>query len=191
MIPIATLLEGYRSGYFPMAIDGQIDWFSPTWRGILPLDRFHVPRRLMRAARQGRVEMTVNRAFSEVIRACASRADPSGNWINEDIVDSYGALHDAGHAHSVEAWSGSALVGGLYGVSLRGAFFGESMFHSANDASKLALCALVDRLRARDYLLLDIQWLTPHLERFGAIEVPRPFYLKLLAEAMQKECRFV
>jgi leucyl/phenylalanyl-tRNA--protein transferase len=191
MIPIATLLEGYRTGYFPMAIDGQIDWFSPTWRGILPLDHFHVPRRLTRAARQGRFENTVNRAFSEVIRACASRADPSGNWITEDIVDSYGALHEAGYAHSVETWSGTALVGGLYGVSLRGAFFGESMFHRASDASKLALCALVDRLRARGYLLLDIQWLTPHLEQFGAIEVPRPFYLKLLAEAMQKECALV
>ncbi len=126
-----------------------------------------------------------------MIRACASRPDPSGNWINQDIADSYCALHEAGYAHSVETWSDTALVGGLYGVSLRGAFFGESMFHSASDASKLALCALVDRLRARGYLLLDIQWLTPHLERFGAIEVPRPSYLKLLAAAMQKECRFV
>lgn len=191
MIAVSTLLAGYRTGYFPMAVDGQIGWFSPTWRGVLPLDRFHVPRRFERVLRKHSYQITIDRAFADVIAACASRPDPSGNWIDREIVESYQALHDAGYAHAVEVWSNDRLVGGLYGVSLRGAFFGESMFHSVTDASKIALCALVDRLRSRGFLLLDIQWLTPHLERFGAIEVPRARYLKLLDEAMRVECQFV
>ena len=173
-----------------MAVGGRIKWFSPDRRGIVPLDQFHSPRRLRRIVRQGRFEVSADCAFREVIVACGSRTDPAGNWINEEIVESYTALHTAGFAHSIEAWRDGLLVGGLYGVTLRGAFFGESMFHVVTDASKVALYALVERLRARGYVLLDIQWLTPHLERLGALEVPRRRYLELLAEAMQEDCRF-
>ena len=146
MIPIATLLSRYRTGYFPMAVEGRIGWFSPERRGVIPLDRFQVPRRLARVLRQGRFQSTVNRSFRDVITACASREDIRGNWIDEDILESYCALHDAGHAHSVEVWDEQQLVGGLYGVNLCGAFFGESMFHRVRDASKVALCVLVERL---------------------------------------------
>ena len=191
MIPTSTLLAAYRTGHFPMVVGGQIKWFSPDRRGILPLDRFHVSTRLRRVLRQGRFEIAVNRAFRDVVVACASRPDPAGNWIDDEIMESYVALHEAGFAHSVETWHDGGLVGGLYGVSLRGAFFGESMFHTTTNASKVALCALVDRLRERRCLLLDIQWRTPHLDRLGAIEVPRREYLARLAEAMQVACRFV
>jgi len=190
MIPIDTLLAGYRTGLFPMAVDGEIGWFSPTWRGILPLDRFHAPRRLQRVLRQRRFDVTIDRAFRQVIEGCACRQDAHGNWIDAEILESYCSLHQVGYAHSVEAWQGGRLAGGLYGVGLRGAFFGESMFHDVSDASKVALCVLVDRLQARRYRLLDIQWLTPHLARFGAIEIPRGLYLKLLEESMQVECVF-
>ena len=190
MIPINTLLAAYRTGYFPMAVGGRVGWFSPEQRGILPLEGFHTPKRLQRLRRQGRFDVTLNRAFGEVIATCAARPEDGGNWIDDEIIESYTALHAAGFAHSVEAWQGERLVGGLYGVSLNAAFFGESMFHHVTDASKVALCGLVDRLRERDYRLLDIQWLTPHLARLGAIEVPRRRYLELLAEAMQHECVF-
>ncbi len=191
MIPTSTLLAAYRTGHFPMAVRGQIQWFSPDRRGIIPLDRFHVPARLRRVLRQAHFDLSVDRAFRDVITACASRADVTGNWIDAKIIESYKALHDAGFAHSIEAWQDDRLVGGLYGVSFHGAFFGESMFHRATNASKVALCALVDRLQARRYVLLDIQWLTPHLERLGAIEVSRQQYLQLLAESMQVERAFV
>ena len=193
ILPVSMLLAGYRTGFFPMAVDGGIDWFSPEQRGILPLNRLHVPKRLRRVVGQGHFEVSIDRAFDDVIRACASRDDTNtgGNWINEEIIQSYCGLHRAGFAHSVEAWHAGELVGGLYGVTLKGAFFGESMFHRARDASKVALWRLVERLRERDYQLLDIQWLTPHLERLGAIEIPRGRYLELLAESMQVECQFI
>ena len=190
MIPTSTLLGAYRTGFFPMSIGGQIKWFSPDQRGVVPLEGFHAPKRLGRVIRQGKFDVTVNRAFSKVIAACGARPNSDGNWIDGEIIDSFTVLRTAGFAHSVEAWTDGDLVGGLYGVSLRGAFFGESMFHTATDASKVALCALVDRLRERGYTLLDIQWLTPHLQRLGAIEVPRRRYLELLADAMQEDCRF-
>ena len=190
MIPINTLLSAYRTGYFPMAVGGRVGWFSPDQRGILPLEGFHTPKRLQRVRRQRHFDVTVNRAFGEVIAACAARPEDGGNWIDDEIIESYTAFHAAGFAHSVEAWQDERLVGGLYGVSLNAAFFGESMFHRVTDASKVALCALVDRLRERGYRLLDIQWLTPHLARLGAIEVPRRRYLELVAEAMQHECVF-
>lgn len=189
MIPVPTLLAAYRLGLFPMGAGDGVEWYSPDPRGILPLDRFHVPRRLQRVLRQGRFDVTVDCAFDEVMAGCASRRDP-GDWINPEILDSYRALHRAGYAHSVEAWLDGRLAGGLYGVSLRGAFFGESMFHRVTDASKVALCALVERLRQRGYRLLDVQWATAHVERFGAIEIPRARYLKLLEEAMQVDCSF-
>ena len=190
MIPIDTLLGGYRTGYFPMAVHGGIKWFSPGRRGVIPLDTFRVSRRLTRLIRQNRFETSVNRSFRDVITACATRPDPSGNWIDQEILDSYCALHEAGHAHSVEVWDKGRLAGGLYGVSLRGAFFGESMFHVVRDASKVALHALVTRLRERGYQLLDVQWVTPHLEQFGAVEIDRPAYLVELGESMQVRCTF-
>ncbi len=191
MIPSSTLLAAYRKGFFPMAIDGEIRWFSPRERGIIPLDGFHVSRRLRRVLRQGRFEVAVDRTFGGVVDACASRPDPAGTWIDGEIAESYRALHRAGFAHSVEAWQQGELVGGLYGVTLRGAFFGESMFHRVTDASKVALAWLVDRLRARGYTLLDIQWVTPHLASLGAVAVHRTRYRTLLAEAMRQNCRFV
>ena len=189
MIPINTLLGAYGQGFFPMAVEGRIGWFSPERRGILPIDGLHVPRRLQRVLRQGRFRGTTNHAFPAVIAACAERPG-EGTWLDAELIASYTALHEAGHAHSVEVWQGDRLAGGLYGVSLRGAFFGESMFHTVTDASKVALCLLVERLRRRGYRLLDVQWLTAHLARFGAVEVPRRRYLALLAAALAVDCRF-
>jgi leucyl/phenylalanyl-tRNA--protein transferase len=174
--------------------DSVIRWYSPDPRGIIPLDAFHVPSRLARVVRSGRFEIRIDTSFAEVIRACAeAERDPedSGSWISDEIAESYRALHDAGIAHSVEAWREGRLVGGLYGVAIGGAFFGESMFHRATDASKVALTALVDRLRERGYRLLDTQWVTDHLVQFGAIEIPRSKYLKLLDESLQVSCRFL
>ncbi len=191
MIPAATLLQAYASGWFPMAVaPGEIRWYSPDPRGIIPLDTFHVSRRLARALRAKRFEIRVDTAFRDVITACAQREDSDGNWIDAEIVESYTSLHAAGHAHSVEAWLDGALAGGLYGVSLGGAFFGESMFHHVGDASKAALVALVDRLRAAGYTVLDTQWVTRHLEQFGAIEIPRRRYLRLLDQAIKIEAAF-
>jgi leucyl/phenylalanyl-tRNA--protein transferase len=193
MISTKLLVSAYASGWFPMAADGQIRWYSPDPRGILPLDGVHIPRRLARVARQRRFRIEIDRAFGDVIRACAAdERDPEdpGSWINDEIVESYTALHQQGIAHSVEAWLDDRLVGGLYGVALRGAFFGESMFHRETDASKVALVALVERLRARGYMLLDTQWVTPHLEQFGAVEIPRAAYLKRLDESLGLDCVF-
>ena len=194
MIPRELLISAYASGWFPMAVgDGDIRWYSPDPRGILPLDAFHVPKRLARVIRSGVFRVEIDRDFPAVIRACASISrdeDDGGTWIDNEIVESYCALHDAGIAHSVEAWRGDRLVGGLYGVALRGAFFGESMFHHVTDASKVVLAALVERLRDRQFALLDVQWVTPHLEQFGATEVPRDRYLEMLTESLLKDCRF-
>jgi leucyl/phenylalanyl-tRNA--protein transferase len=177
MIPTEVLVSAYASGWFPMAVgEGDIRWYSPDPRGIIPLESFHVPQRLARVIRRNVFTVDINRDFETVIRACASierDEDDAGTWIDEEIIASYCALHEEGLAHSVEAWQGDRLVGGLYGVALRGAFFGESMFHHVPDASKVVLAALVQRLRARGFSLLDVQWVTPHLEQFGAVEVPR------------------
>jgi leucyl/phenylalanyl-tRNA--protein transferase len=194
MIPSDVLVSAYASGWFPMAIEkGDIRWYSPDPRGIIPLESFHVPARLARVVRRGGFRIAIDTAFDRVIRACAEserdREDP-GSWIDEEIIESYEALHRLGLAHSVEAWRGDELAGGLYGVALGGAFFGESMFHHQTDASKVALAALVDRLTARGYRLLDTQWLTEHLEQFGAIEVPRRRYLKMLEESLKIDCNF-
>ncbi len=189
MLPVELLIGAYANGYFPMADeDGEIRWYSPDPRGVVLLDAFHVPRRLQRVLKQGRFEIAVDRAFRDVIAACAERDD--GSWIDREIIESYEALHRRGVAHSVEAWRGGRLAGGLYGVSLGGAFFGESMFHVQTDASKVALVALVDRLRVRGYRLLDIQWVTPHLETFGAVEIPRREYLRRLTSALEVRCDF-
>src|SRR5688572_29355383 len=177
-----------------MAVEGAgIRWFSPDPRAIIPLDTFHLSRRLARVIRRGEFQIEINRDFPAVIRGCAEAArgdEEPGTWIDDNILESFTALHEAGYAHSVEAWKDGALVGGLYGVALGGAFFGESMFHRATDASKVALAALVDRLRVRQFLLLDTQWTTSHLEQFGAIEIPRSRYMELLAEAIRRDCVF-
>jgi leucyl/phenylalanyl-tRNA--protein transferase len=183
-----VLLQGYRLGVFPMGMeDGAIEWFSPERRGVIPLETFHVPHALARTLRRNIFEVRFNTAFARVIRRCAEREE---TWINRDIIASYVALHERGHAHSVETWQDGKLAGGLYGVSLGGAFFGESMFHDVTDASKVALCALVERLRAQRFILLDTQWLTSHLQRFGALEISRRQYLHLLARAVSLERTF-
>jgi leucyl/phenylalanyl-tRNA---protein transferase len=195
MIPSELLVSAYSSGWFPMAIDeGEIRWYSPDPRGIIPLDGFHMPSRLARVIRSGRFRIEIDRDFPSVIRACANadrREDDPGTWIDGEILTSYLALHQQGIAHSVEAWEGERLAGGLYGVALGGAFFGESMFHRVTDASKVALAALVERMTARGFTLLDVQWVTPHLERFGAIEISRNDYLGLLQQALEVDARFV
>ena len=184
------LLEGYRRGLFPMALeDGEIGWFSPDPRGIIPLEPggFHLPHGLRRTLKKNVFELRMNTAFEAVIRACAQRTE---TWISEEIIRSYRDLHGLGYAHSVECWLGNELVGGLYGVALGGAFFGESMFHTVTDASKVALVRLVEWMRVRDYSLLDIQWTTPHLKTFGAAGVPRAEYRQRLAVALQQKCSF-
>jgi leucyl/phenylalanyl-tRNA---protein transferase len=191
MIPKNLLVSAYASGWFPMAVEpGEIRWYSPDPRGIIPLETFHAPRRLARLVRQQRFEIRIDTNFAAVISACAERRDEEGSWIDAEIFESYCALHQQGLAHSVETWQEGQLVGGLYGVALNGAFFGESMFHRVTDASKVAMVALVDRLRARGFVLLDTQWVTEHLSQFGAIEIPRRRYLRLLDAAMRVEARF-
>ena len=193
MLPVDLLVSAYASGWFPMAVaSGEIRWFSPDPRGIIPLDTFHASRRLGRVVRSGAFTIYINRDFAQVVRACAlaERDDEAGTWIDQEIYESYCALHTAGYAHSVEAWQDEELAGGLYGVALGGAFFGESMFHRVTDASKVALVALVARMRERGFTLLDTQWTTEHLEQFGAVDIPREDYLKRLAAALRLERRF-
>ena len=191
MIPADALLSAYASGWFPMAVaPGEIRWYSPDPRGVIPLETFHVPSRLARSLRAHPFEIKVDTSFAAVIAACAERPDGDGNWIDDEIVESYTALHEQGHAHSVEAWQDGVLVGGLYGVALKGAFFGESMFHRVTDSSKATLVALVDRLHARGFSLLDTQWVTDHLVQFGAIEIPRRRYLRLLDRALALDVSF-
>jgi len=190
MIPLPLLVAAYEEGYFPMGHDdGDIRWFSPDPRAILPLEAFHAPKRLARLIRSGRFRVTVDQAFRGVMEACAADRE-EGTWITDEILETYCALHDEGVAHSIEVWLGDMLTGGLYGVSLGGAFFGESMFHTATDASKVALWHLCDRLRRGRYQLLDVQWLTPHLEVFGAVEIPRDEYLVRLEGALACDGRF-
>ena len=182
VIPINVLLEAYSRGVFPMAEEGEILWFSPEKRGLLPLDeRFHVPHGLKKALRRKPFEIRWNTAFREVMLGCASREE---TWIDEVILESYCALHAAGHAHSVECWDEDGLQGGLYGVELSGVFFGESMFSRKTEASKIALVALVERLRERKFLLLDTQWMTGHLRQFGGYELPRREYHAALSKAL-------
>ena len=191
MIEPEMLLTAYRRGIFPMAVDkrGRIGWFSPDPRAIIPLDaRFHIPHGLRRVLKQKKFAVTSDTDFETVIRECAKRKEAT--WISPGIIASYCNLHRLGHAHSVETRLDGKLVGGLYGVALGGAFFGESMFHRATDASKVALVALVERLRARGFVLLDTQWTTPHLQQFGAFEIPRHEYLWQLEHAVKLECRF-
>lgn len=187
-IPPDLLLEAYASGIFPMGMpSGDIRWFSPDPRGILPLESFHTPHGLKKALRNPAWKIRVDTAFGEVVEACAEREE---TWITESIADSYYQLHQDGHAHSVEVWRDGVLAGGLYGVSLGGAFFGESMFHRVTDASKVALWHLVKILKEGGFTLLDSQWTTPHLEQFGAVEIPRDLYLERLAVAVNLKPSF-
>ena len=186
----ATLLAAYRAGIFPMPVDAHLGWWSPDPRCILPLDGLRVSASLRRATRH--LEVRVDTAFAEVVDGCADPARP-GSWITPEIRAAYIRLHELGIAHSVEAWSGDSLVGGLYGVAIGGLFAGESMFHRARDASKVALVGLVDLLSdpdgdpaaaARAGRLLDVQWHTDHLASLGAVEIPRRQYLRRLATAL-------
>lgn len=187
------LLLAYSNGLFPMAESRDAEalhWFDPSQRGIIPLDDgFHVPRRLARTLRSGRFSFTRNRAFPAVIAACAAVRPTT--WINGEITALYTELHQRGFAHSVETWSGDRLAGGLYGVSLGAAFFGESMFSLETDASKAALVHLVDHLRTQGFVLLDTQMLTPHLARFGAVEISRDEYHQRLAQALKGKGQFL
>lgn len=183
------MLRAYRAGLFPMAETRHGDrlyWLDPEQRGIQPLDAFHLPRRLRRTVLSGEFEVTADRDFRSVILGCASPAPGrEDTWINGEIERLFGELHRHGHAHSVECWLEGRLVGGLYGVSLGGVFFGESMFSTARDASKAALVHLVARLRLGGYRLLDTQFVTSHLAQFGAVEIPRDDYKLRLARALE------
>ena len=189
-----TLLRAYAVGLFPMAErrdDQTLFWIDPEKRGILPIDRFHLPRRLARQFRRRPFEVRCDTAFERVIRECAAPADDGpGTWINDEIITLYTELNKMGRAHSVECWQAGRLVGGLYGVTLGAAFFGESMFSRETDASKIALAHLVARLRKGGYRLLDIQFVTEHLSQFGAVEILRSGYRHLLAEALDRTATF-
>ena len=187
-----VLLSAYMQGIFPMAHDdGRIHWFSPQPRAILPLDGLHVSQSLRRVLHHGPFEVSFDTAFDQVIATCAAPAPGrEETWISAEIMAAYSRLHGLGIAHSVESWVGEELVGGLYGVSIRGFFAGESMFSRRRDASKVALYHLVQRLRARDFRLLDVQYTTPHLIRLGAVELPRRAYLVLLRRALAVETDF-
>ncbi|MCF7732396.1 MAG: leucyl/phenylalanyl-tRNA--protein transferase [Akkermansiaceae bacterium] len=182
IIPPETLLHAYANGIFPMADDGGIGWYRPQRRGILPLDNhFHIPHGLKRALRGRPFDLRWNTDFADVMTRCAERPE---TWIDPVIHASYCQLHHLGFAHSVECWDDSGLQGGLYGVSLGGAFFGESMFSRKTDASKIALVELVRHLREAGFALLDTQWLTPHLAQFGGYEMPAKRYSETLAQAI-------
>ena len=188
------LLRAYAAGIFPMAEsrdDPKLYWIDPEMRGLLPLEKFHVPKKLRRAVRQDVFEVRCNTAFLDVMRGCAEATETRPNtWINAEIVSLYEDLYAMGHAHSVETWRDGQLVGGLYGVALGAAFFGESMFSRETDASKVALVHLVARLKAGGYLLLDTQFVTTHLRRFGTVEVSRGEYHRRLGEALKIQARF-
>lgn len=186
------LLSAYAQGVFPMAdAHGRIRWYTADPRGIIPLEGFHVPRTLESLLRRQppRFEVRINGDFCATMRACM-QARREGTWITPELVEAYGRLHELGHAHSVECWRNGRMVGGLYGVSVGAAFFGESMFHTETDASKVALVHLVQRLRERGFELLDTQACTPHLRRFGCIEISAAEYGRRLRRAIVKQRTF-
>ena len=181
------LLAAYSVGIFPMADrSGTIHWLAPDPRAIIELGAFKVSRSLRSVWRRGEFEVTIDRSFGAVMNACGDRAE--GTWISDEMKQAYQTLHRLGFAHSVEAWRGERLAGGLYGVSIGGAFFGESMFHRVSDASKIALVHLVERMRKRGFALLDVQFVTRHLRRFGATEIPRAEYERRLRRALVLPC---
>jgi leucyl/phenylalanyl-tRNA--protein transferase len=183
--------RAYARGIFPMALDKRdiFTWHRPDPRAVLPLDGFHCPRSLAKVLRQERFQVTYDTAFREVMEGCAYRRK-TGTWINAKLMNVYCELHSAGKAHSVEVWQDGKLAGGTYGVHLGGAFMAESKFHRVRDASKVALAKLVERLRERGFALLDVQYVTPHLKRFGVHEVPAAEYERRLGAALERECSF-
>jgi leucyl/phenylalanyl-tRNA--protein transferase len=189
IIDAQFLLNAYLNGIFPMADgrNGEIHWFSPEHRGIIPLDGLNVSRSLRQTIRKRIFETRIDFDFESTIRSCAEREEV---WISETIVQSYLHLHRLGFAHSVECWSGNMLAGGLYGVAIGGAFFGESMFSRNKDASKVALVALVERLNEQGFILLDTQYVTPHLSTLGCVEIPKLEYLDRLKVAVECQCNF-
>jgi leucyl/phenylalanyl-tRNA---protein transferase len=189
------ILQAYMHGYFPMAtsLNGDIDWFIAEPRTVIPLDEsFHIRRSLRQALRKTDYQIRLNHSFEEVIRACARHdvKDEDGVWLSEEMIGLYSELHRRGFVHSVEVWIDGQLSGGLYGVAIKGAFFGESMFMRTSYASQIALVALVERLRERGYQLLDAQMRTPHIAHFGALDLPHHEYLNLLYKAMRLDCQF-
>jgi leucyl/phenylalanyl-tRNA--protein transferase len=183
------LLASYIAGIFPMADEtGQVHWLAPDPRAVIELDQLNISRSLRSVIRRGKYEVRLNTAFEEVLMACADR--PGGTWISPEIGIAYSALCDLGFAHSVETWEGDALAGGLYGVAIGGAFFGESMFHKATDASKVALVFLVEHMKERGMTLLDVQFQTSHLRSMGAVEIPRNEYERRLRRAVRLRVRF-
>lgn len=189
------LLSAYAQGIFPMAhpeLEDEIYWYAPDPRAILPLDGFHASRRLRQRVRRGEFDVRVDTCFKRVMEECAApRETQESTWISSGLIEAYHELHELGFAHSVEAWRDGELVGGLYGVALGGLFAGESMFHRASNASKVCLVHLVERMKERGYVLLDIQFMTDHLAQFGAIEIPREEYEQRLAEALELRPSFV
>ena len=184
------LLNAYAQGLFPMApskASDELNWYRPSMRGILPLDQFNIPRSLQKFLHDEPFRITRNHAFRDVMVACADRKD---TWINDAIIELYCECHRQGFAHSIECWDDEQLVGGLYGVHLKGAFFGESMFSKTSNASKAALVHLVDHLNARDFALLDTQYSNDHLKQFGVREIPADRYDQLLQKALQFDCSF-
>lgn len=193
-ISIENLIHAYSQGVFPMADEasGGIFWYSPNPRAIIPLDTYKPSKSLRPVINKGEFEIKVNRNFEQVMRACAQpRSDDDGVWISEDMISLYKSLHEKGLAHSVEAYKNSELVGGLYGVSLGSCFYGESMFYTFPNASKVAFHYLIERLKSRNFLLLDTQFINDNVKRFGAIEISQKKFLKLLAEAISIPNRFV
>jgi leucyl/phenylalanyl-tRNA--protein transferase len=189
-LSVPRLLLAYRSGLFPWTVN-PITWWSPEPRAIFPLDQFHLSRSLARIIRRCTFEITMDRAFREVMAGCAASArGRRSTWITREFVDAYSRLHEQGHAHSLECWQGRRLVGGIYGVAIGGFFVGESMFHRVSDASKVALFHLVEHLRRQDFALFDIQMLTPITSQLGGIAIPREEYLRRLARAAGKPCLF-
>ena len=186
MIPPEMLLDFYREGIFPMAMDDEIRLYDPDPRGVLPLEEFRIPHGTKKTLRDPLWEVRLDTKFEEVMIACANREE---TWIDECIFHSYVELHRSGHAHSVEIWREGQLAGGLYGVSIGSAFFGESMFHHVSGASKVALCCLVELLQKGGFQLLDLQWVTPHLATFGAREIPRSEYKRQLKKALACEAK--
>jgi len=188
VLPPDLLLQAYSQGMFPMAMEsGELGWFSPDPRGIIPIRDFHVPRSMRKFLREAPFQIRINTAFTTVMRGCAKR---DTTWISDTIMRSYVRLHELGFAHSVEAWQDRKLVGGLYGVAIGGAFFGESMFSAGPGASKFALNAIVQRLQERGFVLHDTQWVTSHLRMFGAHEISRTDYMARLRQALKLDCRF-
>jgi leucyl/phenylalanyl-tRNA--protein transferase len=189
-LSVPRLLLAYRSGIFPWTVN-PITWWSPDPRAIFEWDRVHVPRRLAGILREKRFRLTADRAFRRVIEGCAAPAPGRHEtWISPEFIEAYTRLHEQGHAHSVECWLGEELAGGIYGVASGGFFAGESMYHRANNASKVALCHLIERLRARGFALFDIQMLTPVTRQLGGVMIPRKEYLGRLAQALQLTCVF-